>query len=108
MLSFLAVTAWKRPFLLLRHNIMECVLLGVNTVFTLLGIIYWGAKFSQAAMDALVVLVLSVSLLYVAVLFGMDLFAHLKALKRTDNDDKTSSDSDSENGDIELRNQDLN
>jgi len=83
--AFTALQIWQRPYLLRRHNIQETVLLCVALVFQLFGVIYYATEFSESGMNAIVILLLSASTIYILVLFAIDTMAQIKIYRKSFN-----------------------
>ena len=89
---YLGLQAWKKPYLLRRHNIMEFVLLVVNVLFILIGVIYFGTKFDESAMNAMILVLVSVSTVYILFMVLLDLKAHIKVIRtKRDSDEERAN-----------------
>jgi hypothetical protein len=81
LVAFSGLTFWKRPFLVLRHNMMEVILVAGNALFLIIGVSYYASPFSEDAMNALLILMLILAFLYSLIVFLQDLRIHLRISK---------------------------
>ena len=72
---------WRRPFLVLRHNLMEVILVALNALFLIIGVSFYASPFSETAMNALVILLLVCAFIYSLLVFLQDLRIHLRISK---------------------------
>jgi len=86
MAAFAGIQMKARPYLTTRHNMAEFVLIIFNIIFLFLGLIHYVTKFSDTAMNALVILILVGSLLYILGVFAVDSYIHFKILRKAEDD----------------------
>jgi len=77
------VHAFKAPFLLRRHNVLEFVLICVNALLFMFGLIYAHTHFAIVALDSIVITLLALATLYIIWVFLQDLNAHIKTRRYT-------------------------